>query len=534
LTIPVYKIETYTGAVLDHTITKGAISVYFKEVVTDGVGYFTFTVPTVKGVPNPYYYNDITINDTVKIWIEYDSVSGNPDFIGKVGKITAPLSKTGYTRQISGLSQGEILLRRLKKNKFWVGTGASTIVTELANDLSLGTGEITADATAITLEVKTQRYFDVLKNVSDYWASAGTQVKKDFYVDVDNDLVWKSRPFRSSGVETFAIGDNIIDYNVTKDVDAVRNKISVYGAAETFLPADRDSWTESLTDWTATEGSLSLEGTSKKVGTYAIKCATTVADKKAQFDRALPLTNLRDINSLLFWRTYSGINASTYEVRLFAPDASNRFNSTSIGSGGNWEYKTLSLGTRHEYDVNLNPDGIWTKTGSPNWYNIQGIEFYADFAAANPNVIVDALHFAPVRYSGSAEDGTSQTDYEIREAEFTDDSLLSDTDCDKRAETRLYQLKDLPVQIDVTIKGNPNVFVGDRISMTIPAEGISAVDYDVISVEQVISNETHYITRATMVNTPNIREPIETNPIRMLSNLQSSMRQLAADIKLIE
>ena len=72
----------------------------------------------------------------------------------------------------------------------------------------------------VALQVENKRYFDVLRSLSDYWYDAGTQIKKGFYVDVDNDVVWKSRPLRSAGVEAFTGGDHIISYQVIRDVSS--------------------------------------------------------------------------------------------------------------------------------------------------------------------------------------------------------------------------------------------------------------------------------------------------------------------------
>jgi len=68
-----------------------------------------------------------------------------------------------------------------------------------------------------------------------------------------------------------------------------------------------------------------------------------------------------------------------------------------------------------------------------------------------------------------------------------DDNLRSDAECESRANTLKAKLKDPTTQIDVLTTLNLNILIGDRLSMTIPAEGIAAANYDVLSVEHTLS-----------------------------------------------
>jgi hypothetical protein len=532
--IPKNRIELYDiSDTLKYTLDAEAMSIHTRDVLTSDIGTFNFSLPTVKGVP-PYLYGDVDVNWKAKIYLGYDAISAS-DLImtGKIQKIGAPLSKDqGYVRVFEGKSLGEILERRFKTNKCWVSIDAHDIVVDIANDLSLGTGEIAADATDETITVQTESYFDLLKRVSDYWASAGVQVKKDFYVDVNNNLVWKTRPIRTAGVETLTVGTNIASYGVFRDILSVKNKITVYGAPNTTYPADKDGWTEALTNWSATVGTLSLDGVSKKYGAWSICCTPVAGQSTCHFKRTFPSVNIRDINAVKFWRSYSGINATTYQVRLHAPDASNYFTSTIIGSGGNWTWCDLALGPSQEYDANLNPNGIWTKTGTPNWWDIQAIEFYIVNGVVNTPDYIDIMFFSPVRFTYTIEDATSQTNYGIRQAEFTDNMLISDGDCESRAKTLLYQLKDPTIRIDVVTPGNTNLRIGDRLSMTIPAEGISAANYDVVSVEHDL-NMGGFMSTAKMVDSANTRVLPPTTMAEAITKHVNMMKEVARDKRFI-
>ena len=67
MSIPVSKIETYTGDTLDHTLQAKANQIYVKQVLTDGVGIFCFSLSIKK--QTSYGYTDIALHDKVKIWL---------------------------------------------------------------------------------------------------------------------------------------------------------------------------------------------------------------------------------------------------------------------------------------------------------------------------------------------------------------------------------------------------------------------------------------------------------------------------------
>ena len=528
MTKPVYKIEVYTAAVLDHTITNEVANIYSKEIITDGIGHFMFTVP------GDYKFDDVALNDIVKIYYGYNEIlpAVTPNFIGRVGKISGPLtSDSGYLRIISGLSQGEILLRRFKKNKYYDAIGASVIVTEWANDLGIfGAGDITADATVVTLEVRTKNYFDLLQGISDYWFNAGNQIKKDFLVDVDGHLHWKTRPIRAAGVETLTVGDNILNYVVNRDIDAVKNYIYIYGFPERALPEDKDGWTETLINWSASVGNLTLNAASA-VGAWAIR-NTSPGIGNLIFKRVFDQVTIRNINKLYLWIS-SNIAPTTIQLRLLAPDTANYFEADVDNAGGVWLFTSLSLGPNQVYDAATNPDGIWTKTGSPNWWDIQGIQIQLLGVGAADWYMVDGIYFYPERWSSIATDAPSIVSYSRRDLEITDNNLHSDGDCQKRAETLLYQMKDAPTQIIVTVPGKTNILVGDRLGMSIPAENISAINYDVIAVEHSLSSNG-FTTKGTMVNSANIRQPISLTPTRLLSDLNRHVRELSTEIQRVK
>lgn len=589
--LPKYKIEIWHSGALLYTITSDALEIHIKETVTENVGNFSFILPTKKNGSN-YYYNDVVVGDTAKIWLGYNSISGNPVTVGKISKISAPLStQQGYVRVFAGMNQGEILKRR-QKTKYWEGVGASTTVMELANDLGLvtkiGTADsgdtthtvdnermeaedywngqyiqyitgpnrglnrlitdyhagtstidhnafptavatgheylilptinIDEDTTQVTLQSVDEFYWNMLQKISDYWYDAGTQIKKDFYVDIDNNLVWKSRPLRTEGVETLTVGENITSYNVVRDLQSVRNRFKIYGIQDRPWSGSygRDGWSDSTSGW----------GGSGSISTNADRPQTGLGSYSIQVQEEGPSSV---INMYKTWTSFSAIypyekrwlkfwlkvvvstgHPRWIDVWLYAPNSSNAFRLYNVPliDSDRWQEFKFQIGPGSDFEL--------TPMGSPDWGQIGGI-FIANNASAQsePHTMrVDLLHFID-RYQYTVNDATSQSNYGIREMAMTDDRLLSDSDCQKRGESLCYQMKNPPIRLDVATVGNPNILVGDRLSMTIPAEDISEQNYDVVTVEHNFSMLTGFQTRMIMINSADRRivPPVTPNEI---------------------
>lgn len=542
--IPNCKILTYTGAVNDYTITDDVINVHVNDILND-VGTFHFTLPAMKGTAaEGYVYSDIAVNDLAKIFLWYsdESCPGTPYFVGRITKISAPMQvDSGYYRVYQGKSLAEILERRIKPAKQWFATDASDIVTEIANDLGLGVGSIQGDTNDPTFFTDDEPYIDLLRTISDYWVSAGTQIKKDWYVDVDANLVWHVRPIRSSGVETLSIGQNIESYNVLDDVQAVKNYIKVYGAYDknAYMPLD-DGWAESTDEWSkyGFYGIISREDADFKAGSHAIKCTSEADDGNNYigFKRTLlPDENHiqcidqysnNSFGKIHFWAKCSRTTSIWFNI-LGAPGA----NSIAFDLTANtWIEKTVTFGE---------DNGGYSWTGGNDPLGFTNINYIAFTSAAEPapfTLIVDDIYFLQGRYRGYAEDsgvGSSQESYEQRDMVYVIDSLKSSDECRARAERLLYQQKDLPTRIDIKTSGNNNLRVGDRLSITIPAEGISAANYDLLSVTADYS-KTDFTMNCGLINAIDIRQLPVGNPYESILKGLAYQREIGKGIKIIK
>jgi hypothetical protein len=525
---PNCKIEVYdTTGTLSQTITDDIIECNTKDIWTSGVGTFNFTLPAIKDFTA--VYNDIGNNYKVKIYFGYDG-SYTHLFSGKILPFTTTVADNAL-RVFEGKALGEILERRFKYNKRWQATEADDIAAEVASDLGL-TSDLDTDTTSETITVRTESYFSLMQKISDYWISAGTKLQKDFGVDKNAVLQWHDRPIRTGiNVEALTYGTgtaNCFDkYTLKYDILPVKNKVTVYGAAKAPYPLNMDDWTDALTSWTPIAGTMALHSTTPKEGTYWIKCTADNTSHIADFYRVIPRVYLRDINKLRFWHWLSPTGTvDVSQVILYAPDASNAFTSRvgAISAATGMHWNDLSLGESAEYDADENPTGIWERYGSSNWMDINGVEFLFHENGGTPGVnmpcMVDKLFFYPERWSAVAEDITSQNSYGLREAEYTDESLLSEAECLTRAETLLYQLKDRLLRLDFTVPGNTNILVGDRAPFTLPPDGLVAVDFDYVSVEN------HYLLTNGYSTSVSAIQGITSRTLPSMTPLQSIQRQL--------
>ncbi len=69
---PKYKVEVWNGA-LNHSFETNVHHIHTKQSLTNAVGTFSFTLPTL--FSEGYRYHDINLFDKVKIWLGYEGTS---------------------------------------------------------------------------------------------------------------------------------------------------------------------------------------------------------------------------------------------------------------------------------------------------------------------------------------------------------------------------------------------------------------------------------------------------------------------------
>jgi hypothetical protein len=547
MTRPLYKIEIYDNTpALVYTIGEGGtadlLRVRTVHSMTDRIGSFNFSLSSKAGTE--YLYDDVDVHYKVKIFLGYDSLSGS-DLVmaGRITDIESLVTEAGYVRMFNGLDLGELLQRRMK-TKYWYNVDAHTIVDELANtDLGLAV-DTDSDTHDETIYADTERYFDLFKKASDYFVDGVNDVKKDFYIadvaGVDT-LRWKARPIRTSGVETLTVGKNIQSLRVIRDVNRVKNWIVVYGARDLAEPSDKDSWTEGIGDWTLAQGSppLVADAVDFAVGTASVRGDSNFAVNPPLEFYYGPTTDVftgprKDGNTTIhFWAKSEGLAA------LILPSVSILYQWTPhVG----WSRTLGDVWTNNqwnEFTFPVGPDAEgWTALAHPNNKNYWNLPvLMVDFESVGSgngvhSLHVDGLHFGNrCFYCAAEQDAGSQTDYGRRDLYYVDSNLVSNAECLNMAKTLLYQLSQPLVQIEAGISGNTNVKIGDRLNMTVPAEDMSAVPFDVIQVEHDFSAQG-FTTKALMVNSVNVRKESDfTTPMTSIKRLLQAQKLMAKDQK---
>ena len=521
MSTPCCKILIYdTSDALKYTITDEVIDCNTNDTCTTSVGSFKFTLPAVKGFTNAYA--DIGNFYKAKIYYGYDG-SYTHLFTGRIMSIATNASRSSVTRVFQGKGLAEILERRHIINAHWDATDASTIVGEFATALSLSS-DIDADTIEEKITVDSETYFDALKRISDYWQNDGAIVKKDFGVNKDGELFWKTRPLRTVGVESLT---DILEYDLTYDILNSKNNITVYGAASNFYPLIPDDVTESTSDWTATSGSLSASA-DHQVGSYSILVSAASGGAVMHHHFVDPLT-VKDTNHI-FCHYKAASTGGSPNVTLYAPDSSNTFLASLTNNGG-WLTFDHNLGPSYMQSGG-NPDGPWTEgTGHPNWWNLTGIEFGVNGGANPCEIYVDGLYLNPVRPYATATDATNITAYGQRDAIIVSDNLQSASECQSYAESQLYQQKMRVMRLDAKVKGNINYLVGDRIAVTLPLDGITASNFDLVSVENFYTKAPlGYTTIAHFIDTDSTRTLPAKSPLEVLQRQASRNKLLTTNL----
>jgi len=402
------------------------------------------------------------------------------------------ISTANYLR-VSGRGWGEKLFRRVvtktyenKKGEeivkdlidYYVGLSHVRDSTELIED---------TDTTYTKLEYEDTPVFDILKYVAGSVDKSGV-IGFDFRVAPDGKFEFFPRNSKASSV---SLSERIEISEYRKDIHRVRNKITVYGAADKSVPSDKDAWTESLTptdgSWSAVSGEVSLDTGTKIKGSGSIKTyATSLYYAACMFT----LNSGKEVDCnlfpvLSFWiRRESSFNGNVNAVLYDVADksASHFFN---VGAD-EWFQKQFRVGAE-------NVD-VWDVESGFDWTQIEKVRFDCWFTGTGTGSFwIDGLYFGGRRYSSTEEDTGSQSAYGLRELVEVDEELYSDNECTLRAKALLNHLKEpaeyLTLQSTVIDHGNTPILAGDKIHVVLPNENVDS-DFRVLSVECYVDART--------------------------------------------
>jgi len=380
-----------------------------------------------------------------------------------------------------------------------------TMVNNLANTYTVvASGKVwialieKTDTTYTLLEYENTPVFDVLKYIAESADKAGV-IGYDFRVEYDGKFAFFPKNSKTSPI---SLSERIEVSRYSKDIHRIRNKITVYGAAEKASPANKDAWTETLdinndatNDWISGTGtgSVSLDGTDKIVGSYSIKHTTSTPDYYGCAVLTFPSGMEVDGNkypSLSFQiKEESAFNGN---IGLELEDSAGMKVRREIGVSPNnkWSLQTLAVGKKNSDQ--------WThnifNTQPFNWTSVKKILWYVNFAGTGTGSFwIDNLFFNQKRWEATRQNSSSQTNYGLRELVEVDEELHSDNECDLRAKALLDHLSEpaefLTVRTTCLDYGTNRLLPGDKIHVTLPNENIDS-DFRIITVEyRVIASE---------------------------------------------
>jgi hypothetical protein len=399
----------------------------------------------------------------------------------------------------SGRCWGEKLFRRVV-TKTYEGVKGEAIVKDLLDNFAglshvRDSAELVedTDTTYTRLEYENTPVFDVIKSIAESADKNGV-IGFDFRTAPDGKFEFFPQNSKTSSV---SLSEKVEASEYVKDVHRVRNKITVYGAADKSVPADKDAWTESLTPsdgvWSAVSGTVSLDATEKKRGNGSIK---TSVQNLAYAGCLLTLNSDKEVNCDLYpvlsflIKRESSFNGNV-NVLLF--DSADRSASHFFNVGaGEWFQEQLRVGAE-------NAD-VWDVEDGFDWASVKGMRFDCWFSGSGSGCFwVDGLFFGGRRYSAVQEDGGSQSAYGLRELVEVDEELYSNDECTLRAKALLSCLKDpaesLTVKSTVLDYGNSPLLAGDTVHVTLPNEGVDG-DFRVLTVEYHVDAGTQMLELA--------------------------------------
>jgi len=343
------------------------------------------------------------------------------------------------------------------------------------------------DTTYTKLEYENTPVFDILKFIAKTADKSGV-IGFDFRVAPDGKFEFFPRDSKTSAV---SLSERLEISEYRKSIFRKRDKIFVYGAAEKKYPSNGDSWTETLdinsdaiNDWVSGTGtgSVSLDDTTKAVGSYSIKHTTSTADIYGRLRLVIPPGWQPDLNkypSLQFQIRRE--SAFSGQVTLILKDNSGKLAAREFQiTADKWYLQKLNVGKKYENEWGQVDAGF-------NWAIVNEIMWDMWFSGSGTGSFwVDNLFFNSARWNATYGSGS-------RELAETDEELHSDNECLLRAKALHNYLSDpaeyIRVVSDVIDYGATPILAGDKIWVTLPNENVDDY-YRVVSVEYRLTAET--------------------------------------------
>ena len=391
------------------------------------------------------------------------------------------LFRQTVTKDYSGF-KGEDIVKNLLD--YYSGLSHTRSSTELVEN---------TDTTFTDLKVQDTQVWDMLQKIASESDKNGV-IAYDFRTAPDGKFEFFPRGTKTSPV---SLTDRIESHEYWKEIIAIRNKVTIYGAQDKSAPLNKVDWTQSLTptdgSWMATAGVVSVE--TAMGSPYCIKLFV----QNNYFSGALFSLNAgHTVNTNLYPELHFSIQKETYFVdrsQIILFDTSSRaagrlFTFQSPGNGGipdQWTSETFKVGSLNATD--------WSVQSGFDWSQVKDVAFYCYpvQVTGSGSFWVDKFYFGGLRYSSVQQDAASQAAYGLREYVDTDEELWSDNECFLRAKAFLASMKDpfeyITLKSTVIDYGNTPLFAADMIPVVLPNENING-SFRILSAEYHVKAET--------------------------------------------
>ena len=397
---------------------------------------------------------------------------------------------------VSGRCWGERLFRRVV-TKTYENKKGEEIVKDLM-DYYVGLSHVrdsaelveSTDTTYTRLEYSNTPVMDILQEIADSADKAGV-VGYDFRIAPDGKFEFFPKNTKTSQA---SLSERIESSEYSKDILRIRNKISVYGATDKSVPADKDQWTESLLPddgtWIATSGNVGVDSTFKVKGSASIK---TSAQNLYYASSQLTLSSGKEVDADLYptlnlWLSQDATFNGNITLTLFDIDNNTAAHEMTVGTG-KWFQTQIPVGT-------ANADG-WQIPTQFNWHQINRVQVTCWFNnVSSGSFWVDGLFFGGNQYNSTQEDVVSQNAIGLRELVEVNEEFCSDLECESHAKALLSNLKDpaekLTVQSTVVDYGTAPILAGDKIHVALLNEGVNA-EFRILSAEYNVDGKTQVL-----------------------------------------
>lgn len=338
------------------------------------------------------------------------------------------------------------------------------------------------DTTFTDLKVSDTQTWDLLQQIASESDKAGV-IGYDFRTTPDGRFEFFPRGTKTSAV---SLVDKIEQSAYSKEITAVRNKVTIYGAQDKSSPLGKTETVESLTPasgaWSRIAGTITVDATK----TYGAATASIKLVSGSTYYGSLYFTFNTPQNLNLFPKLYlallrdTHLRADGFRILLF--DTSSRGAQQVISNVNENDPSTFTLDVGESIAANWGPQpGFdWTQV------NVVRIDAWLVDTLTSGTFWVMQLFFGGARYSSVQQDAASQATYGFREYVDTDEELWSDYECSLRARAILASMKDpaesLTIKSTVIDYGANPILAGDTIHVTLPNEHVDA-DFRVLSAE---------------------------------------------------